>query len=427
MRIFMITAGAGQMVCGSCLRDGALAAALMGRGHDVLVIPTYTPLHTETGGLAVEDVFFGGVNAWLQYKYALFRHTPRFLDRWLDAAPLLRFVSRFGHMTAARDLARMTITALEGAEGRHRKEIDRLTNHLATLAPPDVVLFSNSLLAGMAGETRKRLGRPVYCMLSGEDLFLEEFPEPWRGQARALLQRRAGECDGLIATNAYYRQMMLTYLAVDEGHIHLARLGVDTRGYPAEPPPPPERFTVGFLTRVCPQKGLRELVAAFHLLRQNPLGADAVLRIAGYLAPEHRSYLQGILNDARRWGLGEAVRYEGALSRAEKIAFLSGLSVFCVPSQFPESKAQFVPEALAAGAPVVLPRTGCFPEWVEGTGGGLLCEAGSPEALAGALAQMVADPAEARRMGLAGRQAVLERFRSEDMADSILTVFAQKA
>jgi hypothetical protein len=40
MRIAYITAGAGHMYCGSCLRDNTLAMALRAAGHDVQLIPT---------------------------------------------------------------------------------------------------------------------------------------------------------------------------------------------------------------------------------------------------------------------------------------------------------------------------------------------------------------------------------------------------
>ena len=39
MKILSIAAGAGGMYCGSCLRDNALAAELVARGHDVTLLP----------------------------------------------------------------------------------------------------------------------------------------------------------------------------------------------------------------------------------------------------------------------------------------------------------------------------------------------------------------------------------------------------
>ena len=47
MRILQITAGAAGMYCGSCLHDNTLARALIELGHEVSLIPTYTPIRTD--------------------------------------------------------------------------------------------------------------------------------------------------------------------------------------------------------------------------------------------------------------------------------------------------------------------------------------------------------------------------------------------
>ena len=77
-------------------------------------------------------------------------------------------------------------------------------------------------------------------------------------------------------------------------------------------------------------------------------------------------------------------------------------------------------EALAAGVPVVQPRQGAFPELVDATGGGLLCAAGDPNALADAIEELLLNPSRARALGEAGRQAVFERFSAEAMAQATL-------
>ncbi|MGD1098286.1 MAG: glycosyltransferase family 1 protein, partial [Bryobacteraceae bacterium] len=46
MRILQLTAGAAGMYCGTCLRDNSLAAELMRQGHDVTLVPLYTPTLT---------------------------------------------------------------------------------------------------------------------------------------------------------------------------------------------------------------------------------------------------------------------------------------------------------------------------------------------------------------------------------------------
>ena len=67
MKILSITAGAANMYCGSCLRDNALAAELLRRGHDVTLMPVYTPTVTdETNVSSSNQVLFGGISVYLQ-------------------------------------------------------------------------------------------------------------------------------------------------------------------------------------------------------------------------------------------------------------------------------------------------------------------------------------------------------------------------
>src|SRR5919199_2955225 len=126
MRFAYITAGAAGMYCGSCLHDNTLVAALSRLGHDALLIPTYTPIRTDEPDVSQPRVFFGGINVYLQQKLALFRHTPWFLDRLLDAPRLLRWVSRFAVKTQAADLGELTVSVLEGEHGHQAKEVDKL-------------------------------------------------------------------------------------------------------------------------------------------------------------------------------------------------------------------------------------------------------------------------------------------------------------
>jgi starch synthase len=71
-------------------------------------------------------------------------------------------------------------------------------------------------------------------------------------------------------------------------------------------------------------------------------------------------------------------------------------------------------EAMESGVPVVASRVSGIPEVVvdgRDRSTGWLVPSENPGALAGALAEVLADPAEARRRGEAGRRRVAERYR----------------
>src|SRR5438132_11328128 len=94
MRILYITAGAAGMYCGSCFRDNALATELISRGHEVTLLPLYTPTLTDEPNVSQDRVFFGGISVYLQQHLALFRKTPWLLDRLCDSVFALKLAYR---------------------------------------------------------------------------------------------------------------------------------------------------------------------------------------------------------------------------------------------------------------------------------------------------------------------------------------------
>ena len=78
------------MYCGSCLRDNALATELIARGHDVTLLPVYTPTLTDEPNVSGDKVFVGGISVYLEQYVPLFRKTPGWLDRLWDSTPMLQ-------------------------------------------------------------------------------------------------------------------------------------------------------------------------------------------------------------------------------------------------------------------------------------------------------------------------------------------------
>src|SRR4051812_12158337 len=140
MRFIQLTSGTGSFYCGTCLRDNALVSELGRQGHDALMVPLYLPPALDEAPAPGEaPLFYGGINVYLQHKSALFRGTPRWLDRLLDAPGLLRAAGSRAGMTAPSDLADLTLSMLRGEDGNQVKELDRLVDWLRETGHPDVV------------------------------------------------------------------------------------------------------------------------------------------------------------------------------------------------------------------------------------------------------------------------------------------------
>jgi hypothetical protein len=155
MRILSLTAGASGMYCGTCMRDNALAAELLRQGHDVLLVPIYTPTLTDEENVSQPRVFFGGISVYLQQHWSLFRHLPAAFDRLWDSPWLLRKISSGSIPIDPKLLGELTVSTLRGENGHLRKEVRKLTDWLKTEPAPDVVDLPYTLLLGLETDSRR--------------------------------------------------------------------------------------------------------------------------------------------------------------------------------------------------------------------------------------------------------------------------------
>lgn len=425
MRIAYVAAGAARMYCGSCLHDNTLAAALMRLKEDVVLLPTYTPLRTDEENVSYGRVFFGGLNVYLQQKSAVFRHTPRWFDRWLDHPAVLGWLSKRAGTVDATRLGDLTVSMLEGESGRQRKEVEKLADWLAGDFRPDVVHLSNAMLAGLVRVLRERLDVPIVCSLSGEDIFLEKLPPPYYDEARNVLRERAVDIDAFVALNRYYADYMIEQASLPPERVHVIPHGLELEGHTQRPPrtdgKPP---TIGYFARICEDKGLHVLAEACELLTRRKPDLPFRFRAAGYLGPAEKAYLAHVQARVGAGPLRDRFAYLGELDRPEKIAFLQSLDVFSVPTVYRESKGLPALEALANAVPVVLPEHGSFPELIRDTGGGLLHRPLDAADLAEKLEHLLSREQEAQEMGRRGRAAVIERYNARGMAEATRQLYA---
>ena len=429
MNIVQITPGAGAMYCGNCFRDNALVAELRRLGHDVTMVPLYLPLTLdEEDQSANTRIFFGGISVYLEQKSSLFRHSPHWLRRLLASRKLLAKVAGRAASTRAGEVGDMLISMLRGEEGRQARELEELIAWLKTQPKPDVVCLSNALLVGLARRLKYDLNTRVTCTLQGEDVFLDALPDTHRAKAWALLSERAKDVDGFIAPSRYFGDLMGKRLGLPPEKVSVVRNGISLDGYQVQSPKPkvqsPSAPVIGCLARMCPEKGLDTLVEAFIMLKQRGKVPRLKLHIGGSCGPGDEAFVKSLRKQLAEAGfIGEAAFFPN-LSRVEKISFLEALTVFSAPANYGEAFGLYVIEAMAAGVPVVQPRSGAFPEIIEATGGGLLCERGDPKSLADSIETLLLDHPRARALGEAGQRAVFERFSVAAMAKESLGAFA---
>ncbi len=425
-KIVYITAGAGGMYCGSCIRDNALVAGLEELGWDVMLLPLYTPIRVDEEDRSVDQVFFGGVNVYLQQKIPFFRWIPKFLDRWLDNPNLIRRVASGAVSVSPKELGSMTYSMVRGEDGFQKKEVQRLVHWLKEVVKPDLICLTNLLVGGSIPALKRELDIPVLVMLQGDDVFLDELEEPWRGQVLEAMCELATEADGFITFSEFYRDHISRIFRIPLEKFFITPLGLQTDGSEtvvASHEGTRETKTLGYFARLAPEKGFDLAVDAFLLLAAD----DPSLRFeaGGWLSEKDEAFVKQQREKIERAGLTERYQLHVSPDSAAKMEMLNRVDVFTVPARFIEPKGLSVLEAMACGLPVVVPDRGAYPEMIAGSGGGVLCAPENAADLAEKIGSLLADEARCRELGIRAREWVLRANSREAMARATGDVFAR--
>lgn len=396
-KIIYLTAGAGGMYCGSCLRDNALVAGLQELGWDATLLPLYTPIRVDDDDHSIDHIFFGGINVYLQQKIPLFRHLPKFFDRWLDNPRLIQRVAAKSMSMNPKDLGAMTLSMVKGEDGFQKREVEKLVTWFRDVAKPDLICLTNLLVGGSIPALKRELPDvPIVVTLQGDDLFLDELEEPWRKQVLDEMRKLASQADGFITFSQYYRDVMIELLDIPEEKFHLTPLGINVSEFDEVWESRNQRSSknvIGYFARICPEKGFDILVDAFLELAKT--NSDVLLKAGGWLSEKDQSFLAEQTEKITAAGLGDRFEYIGSPDGDGKKAFLKEVDLFCVPARFLEPKGLYLLEAMACGIPVVAPDHGSFPEIVKQSGGGVLFERENTSDLADKLSALL-ESADAR-------------------------------
>jgi alpha-maltose-1-phosphate synthase len=307
------------------------------------------------------------------------------------------------------------------------------------------IVHSHTWYANLAGHVAKLLhGVPhVVTTHSLEPL------RPWKaeqlGGGYALSswaeQTAIEAADAVIAVSGGMRDDVLRcYPAVDPGRVHVVHNGIDTEEYQPDTGTTvlqrhgidPDRPSVVFVGRITRQKGLPHLLRA--ALSLDPT-VQLVICAGSPDTDEILAEVTVLVEELRRDRDG-VVWIQEMLPKPDVIQVLTHATVFACPSVY-EPMGIVNLEAMACEVPVVATATGGIPEVVADGETGLLVPieqqsdgSGTPldtsrfEAdLAAALSQVLADPAAAREMGVAGRRRAVEAFSWATIATRTLDLY----
>jgi len=229
-----------------------------------------------------------------------------------------------------------------------------------------------------------------------------------------------GRGSRLIVQNTDDLSAFLSAGVASAQETHLIRgSGIDTTTFQplrheAEPP-----FTrVLLASRLLWDKGIREYIEAACVLRKQDIPVQFFL--AG--SPDPGNPASVPMTQVNAWRDAGVITYLGHVEDMPRL--LTGMDLVVLPS-YREGTPRSLLEAAACGLPIVTTDVPGCREVVKHGFNGLLVPSRDPIALAAAIHRLCRDTDERRRMGLAGREKVLNDFDQRRVLEETFAVYRQ--
>ncbi len=269
-----------------------------------------------------------------------------------------------------------------------------------------------SIPAAQVIALRNRYSPRTKIVMQTAQNILKRYPFPF-----SLLEKRAfREVDGAYMCSDTVREV-LENKGFDKP-LTLAPFGVDTKMFR----PKPHRlqdgmpFTVGYVGRLLPEKGLRTLVDALGRLR----GRDWRLMVVG--DGSEREPMEARL---RELGILDRAHFTGAVPYEQTPKYFHWMDALIIPTRttgkIREQFGRVIVEAMACGVPVIGSTCGAIPEVIGDAG--MVFPEGDDEALAEAVDKLLSDEVLRRRLADYGFERIRENFTWEHAAERIFGLY----
>jgi glycosyltransferase involved in cell wall biosynthesis len=305
--------------------------------------------------------------------------------------------------------------------------VTRLVGEIRRVRPH--ILHTHTAKAGAVGRAAALLAgeaRPPVIVHTYHGHVLTGYFDPLRTQFFRETERAlARHTDRLVAVGPEVRDDLVELGVAPAEKFVVIRLGIDLEsrvltvdrraefrhlfGIPGD------RFVVGWIGRMTAIKRVPDILAAFKALRAR--GVQATLCLVGD-GPD-RDAVEQLASDL---GIVRDVLFVGY--QRDVAPYYAFFDALLLPSAN-EGTPVVAIEALAAERPVVATRVGGVPDVVDDGESGFLVAVGGIETIADRLEQLARDPELRARMGRAGRERVVPRYRVERLVDDIDALYRE--
>ncbi len=280
--------------------------------------------------------------------------------------------------------------------------------------------------------TRERVGTPYGVLMHGGDLLILQHQVHQSAIKRRTARGLLGSAAVLVANSEWTRERclrLLDELEVDTPpeRVRVVPLGADQRF-----------FRPGLDTKeVGARYGLeagRWLLSVARLTRHK--GIDTALQALARLSGDYPDLRYAVVGEgdcresleaeARDLGVADRVKFLAGVPDGDLPALYNRAEIYLGVSRLLERQVEgfgiSLCEASACGLPVVAGRSGGIPEAVRDEETGILVDAESAEAVAGALRRLLDDRSLRVRMGAAGRRLVETRFNWDRVTAELVAI-----
>lgn len=231
----------------------------------------------------------------------------------------------------------------------------------------------------------------------------------------------AFQADRMISPTRFIVEQLITGFELAEDHVTHIPNGIDpelwrpTHGFGTPPTPrPPLVVSWG---RVRYEKGFQVLARAMQELRGRVPDVESVIAGRG-------SYLPELQTQVDVEGVSDIVDLPGYLNDTDLRRLVHRAGCVVIPSLY-EPFGIVALEALAAGAPLIVARTGGLAELVAGTDAGVTFEPGNPDDLADAIEQVLTNSDLATILVANARDLVERKYAWTAIARSTSDLYAE--